>query len=122
MMSLAGLGMGTAIAAGFLSSNLSGIPRQIAIYQGLTNMAGGLLVAGLLLVERLSGVPLLLALANAISASNSRRMAVMYLILNLTIAVAAIGGLRWAPRWLARLSPSTPEEDLSRPDYTDAHN
>jgi phosphate:Na+ symporter len=120
MMSLAGLGMGTAIAAGFLSSNLSGIPRQIAIYQGLTNMAGGLLLAALLLAERLSGVPLLLALANTISASSSRRMAVMYLMLNLAIAAIAIGGLRWAPGWLARLSPPTAEEDLARPIYLQA--
>jgi phosphate:Na+ symporter len=120
MMSLAGLGMGTAIAAGFLSSNLSGIPRQIAIYQGLTNMTGGLFLAGCLLVERLSGVPLLMALANTISASNSRRMAVMYLMLNLAIAAVAIGGLRWAPGWLARLSPPTPEEDLARPIYLQA--
>lgn len=41
MMSLAGLGMGTATAAWYLSSNLRGISRQIAIYQGLTNMAAG---------------------------------------------------------------------------------
>jgi phosphate:Na+ symporter len=120
MMSLAGLGLGTATAAWFLSSNLRGIPRQIAIYQGVTNMAAGVFLASLLLVERLSGVPLLLALANAISKSNSHRMAVMYLILNLVIASIAIGGLRWAPGWLARLSPPTLEESLSRPIYLQA--
>jgi phosphate:Na+ symporter len=120
MMFLAGLGMGTATAAWFLSSNLRGISRQIAIYQGLTNMAAGLLVASLLVVERLSGVPLLLAFANTISRSNSHRMAVMYLMLNLVIASVAIGGLRWAPRWLARLSPPTAEENLSRPIYLQA--
>ncbi len=38
MMSLAGLGIGTAIATYFLSSNLRGIPRQIAMYQGVTNV------------------------------------------------------------------------------------
>ena len=117
MMSLAGLGIGTAIATFFLSGNLRGIPRQIAIYQGLTNVAAGLLVAALLLMERLSGVPLLLVLANTISASNSGRMAVMYLILNIAIAAIALGGLRWAPGWLARMSPPTHEEDLSRPMY-----
>ena len=117
MMSLAGLGLGTATAAWFLSSNLCGIPRQIAIYQGVTNMAAGVFLASLLLVERLSGVPLLLALANAVSGSNSHRMAVMYLILNLVIASIAIAGLRWAPGWLARLSPPTLEESLSRPIY-----
>lgn len=72
------------------------------------------------MVERLSGVPILLALANAISSSNSHRMAVMYLMLNLVIASIAICGLRWAPRWLASLSPPTPEENLSRPIYLQA--
>ena len=117
MMSLAGLGVGTAIATYFLSSNLRGIPRQIAMYQGLTNVAAGLFIATLLLVERLSGVPLLLALANTISVSNSGRMAVMYLILNVAIAAVAIGALKWAPRWLAAMSPPTHEQDLSRPMY-----
>jgi Na+/phosphate symporter len=42
------------------------------------------------------------------------------MMLNLAIAAVAIGGLRWAPRWLARLSPPTPEEDLSRTIYLQA--
>jgi phosphate:Na+ symporter len=117
MMLLAGLGVGTALAAYFLSSNGRGIPRQIAFYQATTNVSAGLLLAALLLVERVSGIPLLLALANTISASNSGRIAMMYLFLNLAIASLAIGGLRWAPGWLARMSPPTHEEGLSRPQY-----
>jgi phosphate:Na+ symporter len=120
MMSLAGLGPGTAIAAYFLSSNVRGIPRQIAFYQAITNLSGGLLLGALLVVERLSGVPLLLALANTLSASNSGRMAMMYLFLNLAIAALAIGALPWAPAWLARMSPPTIEEGLSRPQYLQA--
>jgi len=117
MMLLAGLGVGTAIAAYFLSSNARGIPRQIAFYQATTNVSAGLLLGALLLVERISGIPLLLALANTITASNSGRIAIMYLFLNLAIASLAIGGLRWAPGWLARMSPPTHEEGLSRPQY-----
>jgi phosphate:Na+ symporter len=120
MMSLAGLGMGTAIATYFLSSNLRGIPRQIAMYQGVTNLAAGIILGVLLLVERVTGVPMLLAFADKLSAANSGRMALMYLFLNLIIAVVAIGGLRWAPAWLARRSPPTREEDLSRPMYLQA--
>jgi phosphate:Na+ symporter len=120
MMSLAGLGIGTAIATYYLGSNLRGIPRQIAIYQGMTNVAAGLFLAALLVVERLSGVPLLLALADTVSVSNSGRMAVMYLMLNIAIAAIGIAGLRWAPGWLAKMSPPTREEDLSRPMYVQA--
>lgn len=117
MMSLAGLGIGTAIATYFLSSNLRGIPRQIAMYQGVTNAAGGVVLAILLLVERMTGMPLLLSLANVLTPSNAGHMAIMYLFLNLVIALIAVAGIRWAPRWLGRLSPPTPEEDLSRPMY-----
>jgi phosphate:Na+ symporter len=117
MMSMAGLGLGTAIATYFLSSNLHGIPRQIAMYQGVTNVAAGIILGVLLLIERLSGAPMLLAFADLLSPTNSGRMAIMYLMLNLIIAAVALCGLRWAPYWLGRLSPPTPEEDLSRPIY-----
>lgn len=117
MMSMAGLGIGTAIATYFLSSNLRGIPRQIAMYQGVTNIGGGTVLAALLMVERLTGIPLLLALANLITPSNAGRMAIMYLTLNLFIAIIAIIALPWAPGILAKLSPPTPAEDLSRPMY-----
>jgi phosphate:Na+ symporter len=117
MMSMAGLGMGTAIATYFLSSNLRGIPRQIAMYQGVTNVAAGVILGVLLLIERLTGVPMLLKFADILSPTNSGRMAIMYLLLNLIIAVLAISGLQWAPAWLGKLSPPTPEEDLSRPRY-----
>jgi phosphate:Na+ symporter len=117
MMSLAGLGIGTAIATYFLSSNLRGIPRQIAMYQGVTNIGGGVALAALLIVERFTGIPMLLSFANLITPSNAGHMAIVYLILNLLIAVIAIAGMRWAPHWLAKFSPPTPEEDLSRPMY-----
>ena len=117
MMSMAGLGMGTAIATYFLSSNLRGIPRQIAMYQGVTNVVAGVILGLLLLIERLTGTPMLLAFADMVSPTNSGRMAIMYLMLNLIIAIIALSGLRWAPAWLARRSPPTPEEDLSRPMY-----
>jgi phosphate:Na+ symporter len=87
------------------------------MYQGVTNATGGVVLAALLLVERVSGIPLLLSLANVVTQSSAGHMALMYLILNLLIALLAIGGLRWAPGWLERLSPPTPEEDLSRPMY-----
>ncbi|HKF48941.1 MAG TPA: Na/Pi symporter [Terracidiphilus sp.] len=117
MMSMAGLGMGTAIATWFLSSNLHGVPRQIAYFQMMGNVAAGLIVAALLVVEHSTDIPLILAMLNTFSQSISGRMALMYLFFNVVIAALSIASLRWAPAWLARLSPSTPEEDLSRPIY-----
>lgn len=119
MMSMAGLGIGAAIATYLLSSGFRGIPRQIAYYQAVTTGAGGLVLAGLLLLEHLAGVPLLLAFANVVTGSNGAHLAIAYLALNLVIASLCIAGLKRAPAWLARISPPTAEEDLSRPTYID---
>ena len=117
MMVIAGLGLGSALATFMLSSNLRGVPRQIAMYQALTNVAAGFITGALLVFEHVMRVPLLIAGLNRISASISGRMAGMYLVYNLTITGAAMLGLRWAPAWLARICPPTPEQDLSQPVY-----
>ena len=120
MMGLAGLGMGTAVATFLLSSNLRGVSRQITIHQAAANVGASVLVASLLMVERFSHLPLLLALLHRLSGSMSGRMAILYFLFNLIIVTVAIATLPWAPRWLARLSPPTPEENLSRPMYLEA--
>jgi phosphate:Na+ symporter len=62
-------------------------------------------------------MPLLIAGLHLVSGSISGRMANMYLAYNLTITGTAMLGLRWAPQWLAKISPPTPEQDLSRLVY-----
>ncbi|MFP5207605.1 MAG: Na/Pi symporter, partial [Acidobacteriota bacterium] len=120
MMTMSGLGLGTALATFFLSANQRGISRQIAIYQMVTNVAAALVTALLLLVEHASGAPMLMALFHRLSSSLTGRMAFMYLFFNLAITGFSLAGLRWAPVWLHKVSPPTPEEDLSRPMYLDA--
>ena len=116
-MSIAGLGVGTAIATWFLSSNLRGIPRQIALYQALGNVAAGLIACALLVLEQETHLPLLVHLINHITQSQSGRMAVMYFVLNILIVAVSLLGLRWAPPYLAKWCPPTPEQDISRPMY-----
>ena len=120
MMSIAGIGIGGAIGTYMLSSGFRGIPRQIAFYQAMTMGAGGVVIAALLLLEHLAGIPLLLAFANMVTGSNSAHLAIVYLTLNLVIASACLAGLRWAPEWLAKISPPTAEEGLSRPLYIES--
>ena len=120
MMSIAGIGIGGAIGVYLLSSGFRGIPKQIAWYQAITMGAGGIVLGALLLVEHLGRVPLLLSFANSVTQSNSAHLAIAYLTLNLAIASACLAGLRWAPELLAKLSPPTAEEDLSRTRYLDA--
>jgi phosphate:Na+ symporter len=120
MIAVAGIGIGAAISTVLLSSSFRGIPRQIAWYRAATTFLGGILLACALLIERLAGVPLLLAFANTVTQSNSAHLAIVYLALNLIIASVCLAGLRWAPNLLAKVSPPTAEEDISRPRYLDA--
>jgi phosphate:Na+ symporter len=117
MMVIAGLGIGSALASWMLSGNLRGVPRQIAMYQAMTNCAAGLIIGAMLIAERLLHVPLLLAAVAAVGTTISQRMAFTYLALNVTVAAFAFAGLRWAPTGLAKLWPPTPEQDLSSPIY-----
>jgi phosphate:Na+ symporter len=117
MMVIAGLGLGSALATWMLAGNLRGVPRQIAMYQAMTNCAGGLFMAALLVAERLLHIPLFMAAVHASGASISQRMAYTYLALNISVAGVAFAGLEWAPKGLAKLWPPTPEQDLSSPIY-----
>lgn len=117
LMIIAGLGLGSALATSLLSGNLRGIPRQIAMYQAMTNCAASLILGALLTAERFFHVPFFVAALEAAGGSISQRMAETYLALNMTVVLAAIAGLRWAPALLAKFWPPTPEQDLSRPIY-----
>jgi phosphate:Na+ symporter len=117
MLSMAGLGVGTAIATYLLSSNLRGVPKQIALYQSATNTLAGVLLGVLLMVEHLTHVPLLMALDDRLTPSLAGRTAYMYFAFNLAILFVSLVTLRWAPAWLERMCPPTKEQDLSRPQY-----
>jgi len=117
MMVIAGLGLGSALATSMLAGNLRGVPRQIAMYQAMTNGAASLFLGALFVLERLLHLPLLMAAVHASGASIAHRMAYTYLALNMTVAALAFAGLRWAPKGLAKLWPPTPEQDLSSPIY-----
>jgi phosphate:Na+ symporter len=117
VMSVAGLGLGSAIANYLLTIHLKGLRRQIALHQSITNLGAALVIGGLLTVERLSHLPMLVALVEELSKGSSGRVAFTYLALNLAIVAVGIVTLPWAPGWLAALSPPTAEEHLSLPMY-----
>lgn len=117
MMSLAGLGIGTALATYLLASNLRGVPKQIALFQAVGNVAAGLLLAAALMIEHATGIPLIMRALQHLGGSVSDRMAVMYFLFNVGILLVSLALMPWAPAWLVRMCPPTPEQDLSRPQY-----
>lgn len=118
-MMMFGTGAGVGLSIFLLSSNLRGVPRQIALYQALINGVSGLALCTLYYVEHYSGAPLVLSLSAALAPSPDSpvRLAYAFLFLQSTAVLAALVGSRPAAAWLARLSPPTDEQDLSRPRF-----
>lgn len=116
-MMMYGTAVGVGLSIFVLAADLRGIPRQLALYQALINSCSGLTLGVLYYVERLTGVPLALGLARRLADSDSLRLAFAFLFLQVTAVAAALLFSRFAADWLERLSPSTVEQDLSRPRH-----
>lgn len=112
-----GTGVGVGIWTCFLSSNLRGIPRQLALYQALINSFSGLTLCALYYIEKLTGVPLAIGLAERLADNDSLRLAFAFLFLQSTAVTAALIFSGSAARLLEKLSPPTDEQDLSRPRF-----
>ncbi|MDF3057499.1 MAG: Na+/Picotransporter [Rariglobus sp.] len=116
-MMMYGTGVGVGLSVFLLSSNLQGVPRQLALYQALINSFSGLTLCALYYVEKLTGVPLALGLAESLTGDDSLRLACAFLFLQSTAVGAALIFSRSAAHWMEKLSPPTEEQDLSRPRF-----
>lgn len=114
-----GTGPGVALAAYFLSAGVQGVPRQIILYQSLINLLGGVLMLALFYIEALFDVPLVLAFIDRNPHDYDTATSFAYLFLMLAHLSWGLVLLRWAPDWLERFSPATPDQDLSKPRYLD---
>jgi phosphate:Na+ symporter len=118
-MMMFGTGAGVGLSIFLLSSNLRGVPRQIALYQALINASAALVLFALYYIERHTGAPLVLSLAATLAPAPDSpvRLAYAFLFLQSAAVAAALLGSRPASAWLARICPPTDEQDLSRPRF-----
>ncbi len=115
MMFGTGLGVGGAVF--LLSSNLRGVPRQIALYQALLSMAASAAAGGLLAVERATDWPLLVHHLGALPGGETLRLAWAFVAMQVFAVALAVVGRRWAAPVLERLAPAPLEQELGRPAY-----
>lgn len=116
-MMMYGTGVGVGLSVFLLSSNLRGVPRRLALYQAIINGSSGLCLCVLFYVEKASGIPLALGLAERLADNENLRLAFAFLFLQSTAVTFALIFSRSAAGWLERLSPPTDEQDLSRPRH-----
>jgi phosphate:Na+ symporter len=108
---------GSGIASFFVGFKLSGRPRHLPQMQSLFKILGVVLLVPLYVAERIFDLPLLLHGARALSDSPARQVALVYLACQLAAVVVQIVFGRAILPWLERVTPPTPEEDLSRPRF-----
>lgn len=112
-----GASLGSGISIALLSTNLTGIGRQIAWLQVGVKLVGVVLVLPVFVAELLGLMPGVKALVTSISADRPTEVALIYLLLQLVSAAVTTLFRERAMALIARLSPPTEEELLSKPHF-----
>lgn len=117
VMLICGAGPGVALAALFLSGNLSGPPRQIVLYQGLINFVSGTILALAFLVTDRNGGGPIFDLIYKVARDSSDCLAWTFFLSMSGCLVVGLVILPWTERLLGVLAPPTIEQDISRPAF-----
>ncbi|MDX2080350.1 MAG: Na/Pi symporter [Terrimicrobiaceae bacterium] len=117
MLLVCGTGPGVALASLFLSSNLTGTPRQIIIYQGLINLVSGVVVGTLIAMDAFTGFNAVTRVLDLVGDDSGKRLAWVFLA---NMVGCLLVGLAVLPRiepWLRRLAPPSEEQNLACPRF-----
>jgi phosphate:Na+ symporter len=117
IMIIYGGNVGSTFARMIMARHVKGSSRQIGGYQDIFKIVGTLLFSFLFVLEVYGGVPLVKALAAALSGHVETQMALVHLLYNLTMAVLMSLAQRPLERLLAYLWPPLEVEDLGRVQY-----
>ncbi|MFH1740822.1 MAG: Na/Pi symporter [bacterium] len=117
IMIIYGSNVGSSISTWFLASALRGTPRQLVMAQVLFNAVVLVILMPLFYLELYAGIPLVKALVFQISDVFERQMALVYIIFNLTGAIALSFAYGPYARMLEYFWPPTPEEEWSKVKY-----
>jgi phosphate:Na+ symporter len=117
VMVVYGASFGSGLSVYLLSGNLNGSARQLALFQALFKTVGTVLFLLLYLIERGTGVPLVLAATGALSHSQQNQMGWLFLIFQVGTAAFLAPFDRPVLALLARLSPPSVAEALGRPRF-----
>lgn len=114
---LYGAGIGSSVALVFISANLRGTPKQVALLQVAFNVLAIAVVLPLYFVEVWWSVPLMMAAAAQLTGEVAMQAALVFLGVQLVGAgvLTALRGSLLA--WMARRAPATLEEQLAQPAF-----
>jgi phosphate:Na+ symporter len=117
LMVLFGTGLGTGLAAHFLTAHFQGVMRQITLFEAAINVFAGTLMLILFYIEQAFHLPLIKSLARLMPGDTPSHVCSLFFMQQTLCLVFTFATLRWMPGWLEKICPTTKEQDLSRPRF-----
>lgn len=112
-----GASLGSGLSIALLSTNLTGVGRQIAWLQIAVKFAGVVVILPLFIMELLGLAPGVKALVFSLTPGAATQVALVYLILQVVSAVLTTAFRAPIMDFITRISPPTEEEMLSKAHY-----
>ena len=117
VVTIYGANVGDSMLTWLLSMPLRGRQRQVAMFQVSFNSVAACVMLPLLAVELAGGVPLVLALARAITSDPPLQLACISVLFNVGGAITLLPCIPLAARILARRYPPPKEEGDAKPQF-----
>lgn len=117
VVTIYGANVGDSMLTWLLSMPLRGRQRQVAMFQVSFNSVAACVMLPLLAVELAGGVPLVLALARAITSDPPLQLACISVLFNVGGAITLLPCIPLAARILARRYPPPTEEGDAKPQF-----
>ena len=112
-----GASVGSGFATLLLASGMEGASRQLSLCQAVLRASTALLLLPLFFIERDAGVPLVLALLQALSSAPATQCALAYLVFQGALVLTSRLGAALLLRLAARLAPPSLDEALMKPRF-----
>ncbi|MBP2231367.1 phosphate:Na+ symporter [Azospirillum agricola] len=112
-----GASLGSGLTTLLLGGNLDGRAGQLAIFQALFKALGVAILLPLFLLEDGTGLPMLRHAIDSVADGLPERVAWVFVLCQVVPALVLLPVFGVAERLLARWSPPTETEELSRPRY-----
>ena len=112
-----GANVGSSLLTLILSSGLTGVARQVALYQVSYNFVAAFIMVPLFYLETVGGVPLIAHVMESLSDDIGRQVAYAYLAFNLAPFPFLFLLLKPTAKVLQKFAPETAVEQSSKPAY-----
>jgi phosphate:Na+ symporter len=112
-----GAGLGSGISLWFMTANMQGATRQLALLQILLKSVATLVLTSVFVAEHLWGTRLLVGGIEKLAGNIGLQAALIYLLYQLVGAITISLASAPALRLVTRLSPENTEESLAKPHY-----